>query len=106
MKTIYISGPMTGLPDNNYPEFNRIAALLDGVGGFNVINPADNEPPVPNPTQADYMAISRLQVVMADIVVCLPGWMNSVGAREEIAIAKTLGIPFISVDWLIGGLAD
>jgi len=100
MKIIYISGPMTGLPDNNYPEFNRVTALFEG-SGFGVINPADNEPDAPRPTHADYMAISRLQVASADIVVCLPGWMNSVGAREEVAIAKTLGIPRISVDRLL-----
>lgn len=36
---IYLAGPMSGLPDLNYPEFNRVTALLEGVG-LKVRNPA------------------------------------------------------------------
>lgn len=37
---IYISGPMTGLPDGNIPAFNAAAERLRTEGHF-VINPAD-----------------------------------------------------------------
>ena len=37
MKRIYIAGPMTGLPDFNYPAFNAAAARMRALG-FEVEN--------------------------------------------------------------------
>ena len=37
---IYVSGPMTGRPDNNYPAFDAAAKRLRDAGHF-VINPAE-----------------------------------------------------------------
>jgi len=36
----YISGPMTGLPEHNFPAFNAAAAYYR-ERGFEVINPAE-----------------------------------------------------------------
>lgn len=38
---IYIAGPMTGLPDFNFPAFNDMAAILRGLG-YHVENPAEH----------------------------------------------------------------
>ncbi len=43
-KTIYISGPMSGLPECNYPAFNAAAAHLRALG-YSVENPAENPDP-------------------------------------------------------------
>jgi hypothetical protein len=40
VKKIYLSGPMTGLPDLNFPAFNAAASALRAKG-LNVINPAE-----------------------------------------------------------------
>ncbi|WP_319942079.1 DUF4406 domain-containing protein [Pseudomonas quasicaspiana] len=40
MRRIYISGPMTGLPDFNFPAFAAEANRLRGLG-FDVVNPAE-----------------------------------------------------------------
>jgi hypothetical protein len=40
MKKIYLSGPMTGLPDLNFPAFHAEAARLRALG-YDVINPAE-----------------------------------------------------------------
>jgi len=37
---IYVSGPMTGIKDFNFPLFNSVAVLLRNKG-FEVENPAD-----------------------------------------------------------------
>ena len=39
---LYVAGPMTGLPDYNYPAFDGAAALL-AERGYPVENPAENE---------------------------------------------------------------
>jgi hypothetical protein len=31
MLKIYLSGPMTGLPDMNFPAFNNMAEQLEGI---------------------------------------------------------------------------
>src|SRR5690606_26470176 len=40
MKRIYIAGPMTGLPDLNFPAFHAEAARLRSRG-VDVVNPAE-----------------------------------------------------------------
>ncbi|MGG1601114.1 DUF4406 domain-containing protein [Paenibacillus naphthalenovorans] len=87
---IYISGPMSGLPDNNKPAFHAAAKLLRNLG-HTVINPAEIE--VPDPSWSNYMREDIRQMMAADIVVLLPGWANSRGAKLERHIAIEIGMP-------------
>ena len=86
---VYICGPMTGLPLENYPAFNAEAARLRTIG-YHVENPAEN--PVQNTWQA-YMRQALAQLVKCDAVALLPGWKASRGARIENQLAVDLGIP-------------
>ena len=85
---IYIAGPMTGLPDLNYPAFNAEAARLRAMG-HHVENPAEN--PKCDSWQG-YMRLSVAQLVTCDAVALLPGWENSDGAKLEVYIARRLGL--------------
>ena len=38
MTSVYLSGPMTGIADNNFPAFHRWAAKLR-ADGFDVVSP-------------------------------------------------------------------
>ena len=89
-KAIYISGPMSGLPELNYPAFNAAAAELRALG-FHVENPAEiTEPPCKS--WEGYMRLALAQLVRCDLNVRLPGWLCSRGARIESGVSKMLGI--------------
>jgi len=88
MTRTYISGAMTGLPEMNYPEFNRVAAMLR-ARGMTVENPAEN--PLQE-TWAEYMRVAIRQLLTCDSVVLLPSWFESRGAQLEVRIASALGM--------------
>lgn len=87
--TLFLCGPMTGLPDYNYPAFNHVAAKLRAAG-FTVLNPAENPE---SATYSGYLRMSIAQLVQADAVALLPGSGQSRGAGIEIRIARDLEIP-------------
>lgn len=92
---LYISGPMTGLPDFNYPAFNAAAGEL-AAAGFEVLNPVDseklNDTGSPESWQW-YMRHALLMLAAADGVALLPGWDISRGARIEERISRDLDLP-------------
>lgn len=89
-KTIYISGPMSGLPELNYPAFNAAAAELRALG-YHVENPAENPEP-PCKSWEGYMRLALAQLVRCDVNVRLPGWQKSRGAVIESSISRMLNI--------------
>ena len=90
-KRIYIAGPMTGMPDFNYPAFNAAAAALR-ADGHHVENPAENPVPACG-SWLGYMRLALAQLVTCDEVHALFGWEGSRGARIELRLAEDLGIP-------------
>jgi uncharacterized protein DUF4406 len=94
----YLAGPMSGLPDFNYPAFSKTAAALR-ARGFTVINPAEN--PRQGGSWAEYMRDSLVMVSGADAVALLPGWEASKGARLEVHCARELGMPVVWADTLL-----
>ena len=93
MKRIYIAGPMTGLPEFNYPAFNEAAKRLRDLG-FDVENPAENQEPKCG-TWLGYMRMAIRQLVTCDGVALLPGWRGSRGARIERWLAGMLGLKVV-----------
>lgn len=82
--TLYISGPMTGLPDYNRAAFMQAARDLRRAG-FRVINPA-RQPAGKSWTW--YMIRDLAAVERADGVAQLEGWERSRGAQIEFHAAK------------------
>lgn len=87
---VYVSGPMTGLPEYNYPAFHAAADALRAAG-FGVENPAENEAP-PCGSWAGYMRRAIHQVARSHALYMLEGWEASRGARLEVHIALELGL--------------
>jgi len=99
---LYLSGPMSGLPDNNYPAFHEAAAKLRAAG-YTVINPAELGLP-PGLEWIDYMraAITAMMLGRAEALAMLPGWRDSDGALAEWELARSLGLDdFAAESWLM-----
>lgn len=88
---IYLSGPMTGYPEFNYPEFNRVAQLLRDAGNF-VYNPAEFDWQDEFPIRKAFAEYTAFICLEADKIVLLSGWENSLGVSAELALAKNCGL--------------
>lgn len=87
---IYIAGPMTGVPDLNFPAFNAEAQFLRSIG-FDVVNPAEVNPDHTMPW-VECMRRDIAELMKCDAIRLLPGWENSKGATLEHHIAERLGM--------------
>lgn len=100
---IYIAGPMTGLPDFNYPAFDEAQHQLLARGILS-LNPATSE--IENTSGAPmpwvwYMRRALKMVVRSDGVCLLPGWQESKGAQLEVTVGEALGLDIRPYDeWL------
>jgi len=90
--SIYIAGPMTGLPEFNFPAFHE-AAKAWRAAGWNVLNPAEHFGGRTDLPKRRYLAKAFRTVCEADAIALLPGWGNSPGALAERAMALALGLP-------------
>lgn len=91
---VYISGPMTGVEDYNYPAFDFMAAQLR-EDGHDVCNPAEFFDGAKDRTRAEYIRESIEQLLECDMLVTLPGWELSDGASLEVQIAAELEYPIV-----------
>lgn len=100
---IYISGPMTGLPDLNFPAFHEAARQLRALG-LEVANPAEINPD----PGADWQQCLRADIKAlcdCDVIALMPGWEDSKGAHLELQVAHRLGLKVkmladvLSYDW-------
>ncbi|MEK7882942.1 DUF4406 domain-containing protein [Methyloversatilis sp. NSM2] len=96
MKRIYISGPMSGLPNHNFPAFHAAAEKVRAQG-IEVVNPAeinaDTDLSWEECLRADIKALCD-----CDTIAMLPGWENSKGAHLEVHVAHRLGIRVVRIE--------
>ena len=95
MKTIYLSGKMTGLAESEYKENFRNAELFYRACGYEVVNPCNLSDIVlkrkPDATYEDFMAEDLRALRSCTHIALLEGWENSPGAKREKAEAERLG---------------
>lgn len=97
MKRLYVAGPMSGLPDLNFPAFHAAAAKLR-ASGYDVVNPAEINVD-PSAGWVECLRKDIAQLVTCDGIALLPGWEKSKGAALECHIATALQMKVIYVDY-------
>jgi len=113
---LYLAGPMSGIPEFNFPAFHAAAAKLRAAG-HDVFSPAEKDIErhggvdisKGNATGSQEEAAQKhgfdLRQALADdlLYICreaegiamLPGWENSKGAHAEWNTARALGLAII-----------
>lgn len=103
----YVAGPMSNLPNLNFPAFHAEAARLR-VLGYEVVNPAEINggedeltacaAMTPDEITAHWRTCMRNDIkvlVDCDGIALLSGWERSRGARLELHVASELGLDII-----------
>ena len=103
-KVIYIAGPMRGLPESNYPQFENAARFLRSEG-WDVCSPVEIGSAFGTEAELDANPV-RLAVAMeaerdalrtsCDAILLLPGWERSKGTRAELIIALEKNLEIIT----------
>lgn len=103
---VYLAGPMSGIPDFNFPAF-IIAAKQLREQGHHVFNPAEADiekwgSMAEIKAKATYRECLRTDLNWildhAEAIALLPGWEKSKGVAAELALARALGLEVIHVD--------
>lgn len=90
---IYIAGPMTGLPEFNYPAFHEAASAWRAEG-WEVSNPAEHFEGATDLAYLDYVVADLAELRTCDAIAMLPGW-DGKGARGSVwerEVARMLGL--------------
>lgn len=120
---VYIAGPMTGIPQYNFPAFDAAADLLRAMG-YEVVSPAELDDPEDREralqsldgapqtaasfgkSWADFLArdVKLITDGGIDAIITLAGWERSRGARLETFVGYLNGMHIWSLhhDHLVG----
>lgn len=100
---IYIAGPMTGLPEYNFPAFHA-AAIAWRAAGWDVENPAEAFDGVTDRPYQDYVIHDIALLRQCDAIALLPGWdgANARGSVWEREVGqRLLGLAVYGADSVI-----
>lgn len=89
---VYVAGPMTGLPEFNFPAFHAAAAAWRAAG-WEVRNPAESFDGRTDLPYREYVAHDMVLLREVDAIALLPGWdgPNARGSVWEREVALLLG---------------
>jgi hypothetical protein len=81
---VYISGPMSGLPDFNKPKFREIEHALQHLYGCIVLSPARHPKGL---KYSDYMEMAKVDVSVCTVLLSIEGYEDPPGATFERILA-------------------
>lgn len=99
---VYLSGPMTGIPEHNFPAFHEAASLWRAAG-HTVVSPAemdktDDHEALAKVPWTTYLRRDLSELLTCEGIVCLPGWQQSRGAVLEVHVARALEMHVLAAD--------
>lgn len=100
MTRIYLSGPMTGLPNLNRSAFSKAAKALR-KRGYKVINPSELDNNEPQRSWEGCLQRDIKHLMKCQSVATLDGWERSRGANLEIYIGNALKYPVHPVKYYL-----
>jgi hypothetical protein len=90
--SVYISGPITGMKNNNFDEFDKAYNLLRKTIPI-VKNPLKITDFMPiSSIHSDYMKMCLKELIFSSAIYMLHGWWHSRGAIVELIVAKACGL--------------
>lgn len=120
-KSVFLSGPMTGVEHYNVGEFAKAHAMLREAGAWKVYNPAiaylTSQVREDTVDHAYWMLACIRELTKVDsnifadgsnpiktyqVLVSLPGWESSKGARTERMVAAACGIKCYDLEDVVG----
>lgn len=87
---VYIAGPMSGVPDFNFPAFHSAAKFL-AAAGYDVVNPADLDGGDTSKPWNYYLKRDLPLLAGCDAIALLPKWEKSAGTCLELLNAIQMG---------------
>ena len=102
-KVLYLSGPISNMPNLNRDNFEVATKMLRSKG-FIVINPHEICDGIPASEWDKCMRVCIKRMMDADLLVMLEGWEYSKGANLERAIAYEINIEKVEFVQFINGL--
>jgi len=97
-EVIYISGPMSNLPNANHPAFEEAEQMLNMLGIAWVSPRLSGNSTKGRLSEAQYMDIALANVRSCTGIYMLKGWALSDGACSEKAYAKKLKLELLFED--------
>lgn len=94
---LYLAGPMSGIPEFNYPAFRKAAAEWRAFG-WDVVDPSEKFDGRTDLPYDVYLRASINDVLACGAIAVLPGWENSKGAALEVHIGRALGYPIYDAE--------
>lgn len=90
--TYYLSGPMKGYPENNFPFFVSCKAHLMAAG-FSILSPHEiNHGPRTALSREEYLRGDLIEMLSyCQGIILIDGWLKSWGATFELNVAAKLG---------------